>query len=381
MKQTPTIQNIFERFSSALKAELNIPANEDLKEHFSALGSVTSAELKLLYLFAEDIQRNLYPQTADPNSQGGMLEDLGMLYLGRLPKPATASILELRMSGVAGSTLRTNLTFKSDTNNVVYILDSEYILSGSNDVITVRSIEVGTNTILSANSELTITEPVQGVNSTVFVDSVLTPAVSAETIEQYRKAITDAIQLEPTGGAKTDYRLWGRDAVGVREVYPYLKQNDAGTIEIYVEAENGTVTPQMITDVQNVLELDPDTSKPIYERGRKPMQATLDVKSVVELPIDIQIIGLNINSLSIQNSIYQTLEAYLRNIRPFIDGGQLLRDKNDVLNIARLTNVVSDAIDVDNYFLDLKMSVDGAPYDIYTFGLGRIPKLNTVSYA
>lgn len=381
MKQTPTIQNIFERFSSALKAELNIPANEDLKEHFSALGSVTSAELKLLYLFAEDIQRNLYPQTADPNSQGGMLEDLGMLYLGRLPKPATASILELRMSGVAGSTLRTNLTFKSDTNNVVYILDSEYILSGSNDVITVRSIDVGTNTILSANSELTITEPVQGVNSTVFVDSVLTPAVSAETIEQYRKSITDAIQLEPTGGAKTDYRLWGRDAVGVREVYPYLKQNDAGTIEIYVEAENGTVTPQMITDVQNVLELDPDTSKPIYERGRKPMQATLDVKSVVELPIDIQIIGLNINSLSIQNSIYQTLEAYLRNIRPFIDGGQLLRDKNDVLNIARLTNVVSDAIDVDNYFLDLKMSVDGAPYDIYTFGLGRIPKLNTVSYA
>lgn len=381
MKQTPTIQEIYERFSSALKAELNIPANEDLKEHFSALGSVTSSELKLLYLFAEDIQRNLYPQTADPNSQGGMLEDLGMLYLGRLPKPATASILQLRINGVAGATLRANLTFKSDVNNVVYILDSEYILSGSNDVITVRSIDVGTNTILSANSELTITEPVQGVNSTVFVDSVLTPAVSAETIEQYRKAITDAIQLEPTGGAKTDYRLWGRDAVGVREVYPYLKQNDAGTIEIYVEAENGTVTPQMITDVEDVLELDPDISKPIYERGRRPMQATLDVKSVVELPIDIQIIGLNINSLSIQNSIFQTLEAYLRNIRPFIDGGQLLRDKNDVLNIARLTNVVSDAIDVDNYFLDLKMSVDGAPYDVYTFGLGRIPKLNTVSYA
>lgn len=381
MKQTPTIQEIYERFSSALKAELNIPANENLKEHFSALGSVTSAELKLLYLFAEDIQRNLYPQTADPNSEGGLLEDLGMLYLGRLPKPATASILELRVNGVAGATLRTNLTFKSDVNNVVYILDSEYILSGSNDVVTVRSIEVGTNTILPRRSELTITEPVQGVNSIVTVKDTITPAVSAETIEQYRQAITDAIQLEPTGGAKTDYRLWGRDAVGVREVYPYLKQNDSGTIEIYVEAENGNVTPQMISDVQSVLELDPDTSKPIYERGRRPMQATLDVKSVVPLLIDIEIVGLNINSLSIQNSIFESLEAYLRNIRPFIDGGQLLRDKNDVLNIARLTNVVSDAIDVDNYFLDLKMSVDGAPYDIYTFGLGRIPKLNTVSYA
>ena len=185
--------------------------------------------------------------------------------------------------------------------------------------------------------------------------------------------LTDAIQLEPTGGAKTDYRLWSRDAVGVREVYPYLKQNDAGTIEIYVEAENGNVTPQMLTDVRNVLELDPDTSKPIYERGRRPMQATLDVKSVVELNVNVQIIGLNINSLSIQNSIYQSLEEYLHDIRPFIDGGQLLRDKNDILNVSRPMNVVNEAIDVDNYFLDLKMWIDGSPYDIYTFGLGRIP--------
>lgn len=381
MKQTPTIQNIFERFSSALKAELNIPANEDLKEHFSALGSVASSEMKLLYLFAEDIQRNLYPQTADPVSEGGMLENLGLLYLGRLPKPATATFLQLRVNGVAGGVLRTNLTFKSDLNNAVYILDTEYVLNGINDLITVRSIDVGIDTILSINSELSITEPVQGVESTVFVNSVITPAVSAETIEQYRKAIVDAIQLEPTGGAKTDYRFWGRDAVGVRDVYPYVKQNDAGTIEIYVEAENGNVTPQMIIDVENVIELDPNTSKPIYERGRRPMQAILDVKSVVPMLIDIEIVGLNINTLSIQNSIFSSIEAYLRNIRPFIDGGQLLRDKNDVLNIARLTNVVSDTIDVDNYFLDLKMFVDGAPYEIYTFGLGRIPKLNGITYA
>lgn len=380
MKQTPKIEQIFERFSSALKAELNIPANENLKEHFSAVGSVVSSEMKLLYLFAEDIQRNLYPQTADPQSEGGMLEDLGMLYLGRLPKPATATTLKLRVNGVANSVLRTNLTFKSERSNVVYILDTQYILNGSNDVITVRSIETGIQTIFEVGTELIITEPVQGVQANVFVIEIVNPAVSGETIEQYRKAITDSIQLEPTGGAKTDYRFWGRDAVGVREVYPYLKQNDAGTIEIYVEAENGNVTSQMLSDVENVIELDPNTAKPIYERGRRPMQANLDVKPVVPMLIDIEINGLNIRTLAIEQSIFSSIESYLRNIRPFIDGGQLLRDKNDILNVARLTNVVSDTIDIDNYFLDLKMYVDGAPYDIYTFGLGRIPKLNGVNY-
>lgn len=380
MKKTPTIPQIFERFSSALKSELNIPENEDLKTHFSAVGSVVSSELKLLYLFAEDIQRNLYPQTADPQSQGGMLEDLGILYLGRLPRPATATTMYLRVNGSAGSVLRANLTFKNEQSNVVFILDTQYVLNGTNDIIQVRSIETGPQTILGIGTELIITEPVLGVQSIVIVDSIINPSVSAETIEQYRNAITDAIQLEPTGGAKTDYRLWGRDAVGVRDVYPYLKQNDAGTIQIYVEAENGNVTSQMLTDVRNVIELDPDTSKPIYERGRRPMQATLEIMPVVELLIDIEITGLNIRTLAIEQSIFNSVEAYLRNIRPFIDGGQLLRDKNDILNIARLTNVVSDSIDIDNYFLDLKMFVDGAPYDFYTFGLGRIPKLFEITY-
>lgn len=380
MKQTPTIPQIFERFSSALKAELNIPENEDLKTHFSAVGSVISSELKLLYLFAEDIQRNLYPQTADPQSQGGMLEDLGMLYLGRLPRPATATTMYLRVNGSVGSVLRANLTFKNEQSNIVFILDTQYVLNGTNDIIQVRSIETGPQTILSVGAELIITEPVLGVQSITTVDSIINPSVSAETIDQYRNAITDAIQLEPTGGAKTDYRLWGRDALGVRDVYPYLKQNDAGTIQIYVESENGSVTPQMLTDVRNVIELDPNTSKPIYERGRRPMQATLEIMPVVEMLIDIKIIGLNIRTLAIEQNISNSIESYLRDIRPFIDGGMLLRDKNDILNIARISNVVNDSIDVDNYFLDLKMFVDGAPYDFYTFGLGRIPKLNSVTY-
>jgi len=380
MKQTPTIEEIYERFSSALKAKLNIPANEDLKEHLSAVGSVISAELKLMYLYAEDIQRNLYPDTADPSSEGGELERLGMLYLRRLPKPATATILKLKVNGTQGSTLRANLTFKSNKNNVVYILDSEYILNGLIDIISVRSIEVGKHTILSIGDTLNITEPIIGVDSEVSVFEVVREAVSEETIEDYRRAIIDAIQLEPTGGSKTNYRLWARDAEGVRNVYPYLKQNDAGTIEIYVESDSGVVSPQMIADVERVLEFDPDVSKPVYERGRKPMQAKLDIKPVVDLSVDVIIKGLSTRSNAIDNSIRSSIDAYLYNIRPFIAGGELLRDKNDILNIARLSTVISDSIGSDNYFLDLKMNIDGAPYNIYTFSLGRIPKLNTVVY-
>ncbi len=380
MKQTPTIEEIYERFSSALKAKLNIPANEDLKEHLSAVGAVVSAELKLMYLYAEDIQRNLYPDTADLASEGGELERLGMLYLDRTPKPATATLLKLKVNGTQGSALRANLTFKSDKNNVVYILDAQYILNGLNDVILVRSIEVGKNTILSIGDTLVITEPIIGVDSDAVVVEVVREAVSEESIVEYRKAIIDAIQLEPTGGAKTDYRLWAKDAEGVRRVYPYLKQNDSGTVEIFVESSSGIVSPQMISDVENVLNFDPDVNKPSYERGRKPIQAKLEVRPVVSVNVDVTIKGLSAKSTAIEQNIRSSIESYLYGIRPFIDGGELLRDKNDVLNVARLSNVVSESIGSDNYFLDLKIKIDGAPYDMYTFSLGRIPKLNTVTY-
>lgn len=387
MKITPTTVELYEQFSSDLRAKLGIASDVDLKEHFSALGAVVAGMSKIMYLYAEDVQRNLYPDTADTEENGGQLNRLGMLYLKRIPHQATPTFLNISVKGKSGSTLRTNLTFKDVKSGNIYILDSEYILSGTNDVVLVRSTSAGRDTILSIKSELNITEPVLGVDKLCYVQSIQKAGINPESTEDYRKSIMDVMQLKPQGGAKTDYRLWSKDAQGVRNVYPYVKENFPGTILIFVEANpidstdnKGTPPAAILSNVLDVLKLDPDSSKPIWQRGRRPMQAKLEVIPINLVTVDVKIKGLSIQSNAIKNSIQNSIKSYLYDIRPFIDGGQLLRDRNDVLNVARLSNIINNAISAENFFNDVEMRVGGNLLNSYQFSLGKIPTLISVSY-
>jgi len=266
-------------------------------------------------------------------------------------------------------------------------LDAEYTMTGSSDIIEVRSLGSGVDFDLNIGDELTITEPVIGVNSTVTVDSVIDVPTASEDIEIYRQSILDSIQLEPQGGAKTDYRLWASDALGVKKVYPYVKNGEAGTVQVFVEATitdstdgKGTPSAGLLTDVEDVIEFDPDETKPLNERGRRPIQATIEVGPISLIPVDVSIIGLNEDTASIRASISSNLDSYLQDIRPYIAGADLARDKNDILYEGRLQSVVTDTLESANFFTSFNMVVNGVSVDNYQFELGNIPYLRNVTY-
>ncbi len=229
MRPIPTLSELQTALSNDFKSKLNI-YSDSLKKTLDAFTAVISAKTKLLYLFLSDVQNNIFPDTADLEQNGGTLERIGRIYLNRNPRPATVGVFEFSVTGVAGSILRSGLTFLSNEDakspGQLYVLDAEYILTGTNDIIEVRSLGSGVEFALDVNDNLTITEPVLGVNQTVSVSTILEEPLAGEDIEVYRQAILDAIQLEPQGGSKTDYRLWASDAQGVRKVYPYVKNGD-----------------------------------------------------------------------------------------------------------------------------------------------------------
>lgn len=391
MKPIPTIQELYTNLESDLKSKLNLPDTE-LRLVLDALCSVLAAQLKLIYLYQIDVQNNLFPDTADTSENGGELNRLGMIYLNRQPKPATDGKYIIKLTGLANSQIRAGLTFKSNEDALnsgkLFITDPSYDLIGFNDFIEIRSLEAGLQSSLAVGNELTITEPVIGVKKTVIVDSIIQLPIESESIEVYRKAIIDAIQLEPQGGAKTDYRLWSSDAQGVRNVYPYVKENEAGVVQVFVEATkidstdgHGTPTPFILNDVRNVIEFDPDGTLPLNERGRRPIQAILEVLPITLKPVDIEIFSIAQNSIEIQDLIRTNLELYLQNIRPFIAGADLARNKNDILNTARLQGVVSDSLGNTNFFMDFKMFVDGQEENLFIIAKSNIPYLRNVTYS
>jgi uncharacterized phage protein gp47/JayE len=380
-----TIAILKDQIADDLRNKLNI-SDDTLKKTLDALASVLAAQLKLTYLAIDDAKRNLYPDTADLEVNGGSLERLGRIYLNRNIRPATAAIYNVSVIGEVSSVLRSGITFKSNVDSLnpgqLYVLDNEYILTGSNDIIEIRSLGGGLDFSLDVANDLTITEPVIGVDKTVSVNSVDTDPLSSETVNEYRIAILNAIQLEPQGGAKSDYRIWSNDAAGVRFVYPYIKDGDGGTVQIYVEASavNPVPAQPILDEVIEVINFDPDQTRPLSERGRRPIQANLEVLPVEVVDIELNITGLEDNTPAIRSAIETNLIEYLLNIRPFVDGADLLRNKNDILYAARLQGVITDVLEPDNFFNDFSLLVDGVTQTSFIFSRENIPQLTNVNY-
>lgn len=391
MRNIPSMIEINEALSNDFKNKLNL-SDGDLKYVLNAFNIVISAQVKLLYIYLSDIQNNVFPDTAGLEVNGGTLERHGRIQLNRNPNPATPGVFTIDLSGTAGGFLRSGITFKSneDSKNAgqLFVLDADYTLTGSGDTVDIRSLGGGTIFDLDINDNLTITEPVIGVNDTVVVSVVVSKPVASENIEDYRQAILDSIQLEPNGGAKTDYRLWASDAQGVKKVYPYVRNDNAGVVDVYVEATvidsidgNGTPSASLLSDVSDVIEFDPDATKPIYERGRRPIQAIPITLAITVVPVDVFIVGLSDSSTAVRNAITENLKVYLESIRPYVAGADLPRDKNDVLYLGRLQSVVTDVLESANFFTGFTMDVNGVGSTNSEFNLGNIPYLRNVTYS
>jgi hypothetical protein len=367
-----------------------------LKKTYEALALVLSAQCHLLYLYLRDVQDNIFPDTATTEAQGGTLERLGNIYMNRGLFPASIGSFNVSVVGVAGSVLRQNLTFKSNEDALnqgqVYILDTEYTLTGTADVIEIRSIGAGVEYNLNVGDKLTITEPVIGVDKTITVTEVLEQPKAGESVELYRQAILNAIQLEPQGGSRSDYRQWCTDAQGVRLVYPYVQDLNTGNISLFVEStiedsldqvgigKKGVPTTAILEDVREVIEQDPDITKPINERGRRPMQANVIVQSINLVPVIITIGGLNDDEPAIRDLIKNNIESFLYDVRPFISGADLRRNKNDILYSGQVQSVVTDSLVNGNFFNTLTLTVDGNVEVSYEFTLGSIPYLQTLNF-
>jgi uncharacterized phage protein gp47/JayE len=390
MKPIPSIKDINSNMSNDIRSRLNLTIDY-LKKTYDALVLVLSAQFHLAYLFLSDIQDNIFPDKATTADQGGTLERQGLIYMNRNPFPDSIGSFKVSVIGVAGSVLRVNLTFKSNEGALnpgqLYILDSEYTLTGTGDEIEIRSIGAGVDYNLNIADNLTITEPVIGVDKTVTVSEVIVQPKAGETTELYRQAILNAIQLEPQGGSRADYRQWSSDAQGVRAIYPYVTDIDAGTIAIYVEATiadstdgKGTPTPSILDEVEDVIEMDPDITKPLNERGRRPMQADPNIQSITLVPVDITITGLNDDSASVKSTIESSINDFLYDVRPFIAGADLRRNKNDILYSGKVQSVVTEALINGNFFNILDLYVDGNIVTSYEFTLGNIPYLRNLTY-
>lgn len=385
----PTISELYTGVKSKIESEFGISIPVVGKSYLRVRAAVQAAKLKILYLTLASVQKNSWVDTAEPEASGGTLERYGRVKLGRDPFPARAGVYSVQVTGTTGAEIRANTTFKSDDNSQspgkMFVLDTAFTLDGTN-IISLRALEAGTDSSLAIGNTLTPTSPIALVNSTATVTAITTSPADAEDTEAYRAATIAAFQTETQGGAVGDYRVWSADAQGVAAVYPYAKSGYPSEINLYVEATEddstdgkGTPGQTILDDVESVIKRDPDTTKDIDERGRRPLGAVVSVLPVSVLDVTIQVQGYEDLTATIQAGIESALDELVTEIRPYISGADAPADKNNILDKNRIVYSIQSAYP-SSVFTGIVLTVDGSTVDSYEFTDGNIPYLLTVSF-
>jgi uncharacterized phage protein gp47/JayE len=374
----PTYSELYNQILTDLQTKLGVKFILG-KLVLNAFAGVQAAKLKIFYTSATFVYKNIFVDTADPEAQGGTLERFGRVKLGRDPNPATAGEYNLTVTGVSGFSIPKNTTFKSLDSSTspdkLFVLDTEYIFTSTSGIIKVRSLEIGTDSRLAIADNLQVTAPIINVDSFAVVDSIVTTPTEAEDIEDYRAKVIAAYQQEPQGGARIDYRLWSQEVAGVRTSYPYVKDGDAGVVQLYVEAEIATSTDGRGTPSQSLL----DDVEANIEPEKIPMTVyDVEYLAINTLPVDVQVLDLSDSGLL--SSISAAITAFLVDIRPFIDGADNANDRSDKLYFSDIFTVVRNTIGSSATFSNIVLKVDSVTISsFYEFTNGDIPYTNDVT--
>lgn len=387
----PTTKQLYDSVLNDLQTEYGVSISLFGKVFLRAVAAVQAAKLRLFYLQVGKLQQNIFPDTAQTESVGGTLERFGRIKINRNPFPPQAGKYEILITGSVGAIVKALTVFKSDDTSLnpgmLFELENDFQLVATTGYIQLRALTPGTTSRLNINDTLTLTAPIALVDKSAKVTSQIIEPLAAEDIENYRKAILDSFRLEPQGGAATDYRLWAADAQGVKIVYPYAKSGATAEINLFVEATiadstdgKGTPSASLLSDVEDVVEFDPDTSIPINERGRRP----LGTFQVHYLPVTIKQIDIEIPNFvgltpAIQATLLTAITAGINAMRPFVDSCDILADKNDTIDVNKIIAIIVNQQTGASFDTPI-IKVNTVAITTYKFVEGNIPYLASVSY-
>jgi len=389
MQDIPKLKDIYNNVIADIEGEFNFQIPPFLKNVFRAFAAVQAGSMKLNYLAIAKVQRNVLPDYAEPVASGGTLERHGRIKLNRGPFPAIPSKYEVDVIGTVGATVPAGTVFIADDDSLSpekrWVLDQDFTLQTSPDTMELRALEAGLDSQLQNGDTLTSSTPITNVDDQVVVTNESQEPKSAETFEQYRQVVIDAYRYSPQGGAATDYRLWTFDAQGVRTSYPFTVAGTPNKVVIYVEANpsdsvngNGEPTTTILQEAEDVIRLDPDTTLPLHERGRKPLTDEIDVQPVDPIPVDIEVQSFQDYDSSLGSQLKTVFDDYIFEVRPFVSGIDQLTDRKDRFSenviIYLIQTVKSPAL-----FGAVTLTVNGSQVSSYQFTDGEAPYLNSLT--
>lgn len=379
MTQIPTIQDIYNALISNLETAygITIPAGNRFLE---AQTGVLAQQFYLNYLANADVQKNIWPDTADSIANGGTLERFGNIILGRYPDAAVPGQYTATVTGSIGAVIPGTTVFKADSNSnspgaLYQIVGGSFTLTNTTDTISVIALKGGTEFGMLVGNTLTSVSPIANVDSLITIATVVDDPIDAEDLEEYRTKIIEKIQLTPGSWSAVDYRLIGLNVTGVQQTYAYANSGQSAVVDVYLQGNTPvanpgpSVSPSVLTDYQTALEAVLPLSVWAVNYNSCPIN---------DVTIQIAMGSFPAIPAAQQTTIKSALVAFINGITPFIAAADVVAERNDTIATYNLTKVITEA--APGYgFSAVTFTVAGTPQTSWQADQGNISFLDAAN--
>lgn len=346
-----TAKEISDMIIAQLETELNQNIPLLPKSFNRVLAKILGIVFVVLFQFAEFIALQIFISTASDKefTIGGQkinpLNEWGNLIgLTRGDGERFKGVIDINVL-TTGGTLQSGTRLIKPNTETVYLTVGATLLDASVVQATVRAIDYTSNANLDAGDTISFVSAPTAIEKDATVDSVTTVGADPEGTEDWRDRQLDWWASRPQGGAYSDYRIWGNEVDGVKQIYPFsggtpaIPTSGAGQVDVYVEAEDtvdGIAAQPLLDSVKENIELTAATGL----ADRRQINAYVNVVSIYRTAFDAEISGLDVDDTAAAQALIETaLINYFLDRENYIIGLSRLPRK-DIISTAEVGGVV-----------------------------------------
>lgn len=302
-----------------------------------------------LYGYLDWLAKQLMPDT----SEAEFLDRQAAIW-NITRKAAAPAKGNITVTGANGSTVPAG-TMLQRSDGAEYTSDADGTIVGGTATIAVTAVTAGAAGNTAANSAVSFTSPIAGVQSAATVAAGgLAGGADIEADDSLRARLLERLRRPPHAGTKDDYVAWALEVAGVTRAWPYPLENGLGTVVLRFVRDNDA---SLIPDVGEVAAVQ------AYIDARRPLGVMFTAAAPVAVPLNISI-TLTPNTQAVRDAVTAELTDMLR--REAEPGGTIL--------LSHLREAVSIAAGETDHVIT-------APVSNVTHTTGQIAVIGTITWA
>lgn len=346
----PTRAEILAQIKADFRLELGVDPMRRSVEY--ALVRAETGQSKAQYGFLNWAYRQSFPDTMDPENFWRWASQ----YIDQNP-PAPWVGLVL-VTGTNGTTIPAGTPIlRSD--GAAYEVTAEGEIAGGEALVSVSAVLASYGSAANNDDDqpLTISPPVLGLDSACIVDSTTTDGSDLETAEEGLVRLLEYLREPPSGGGPGDYVKWAKQVSGVTRAWEFPNVFGLNTVGVaFVRDNDGTGADILPSSGEREVVR-------AYVQSKAPITVTVTVITLVALPVDVEISGLDPDTAEVRTAVEAALaDLFAREAEP-----------DSSMAVSRFDAAISGAAgELDHTLEDPTAAVESTS--------AQMPILGTVSY-